>query len=232
MPNGEIVFDMEQYKHELEPTEVSKADKTKPERILNSKEHTQFRGGVGSLGWFVDHCCPQLSFQLAELRRKQSSPTVQDSLRLNKVIRTAKAIESNIKIRSVEHLRFTGVHDAAHANIEGGASQQGHLILAVHASITNCRVPVSVLSWQSKKIKRVVRSKLAAETSSMSTCQEHLDWMRTMWAQMTSSEFVLENFEQFLKARPSILITDCKSLDDAIHKEGAAPASTVKRLAI
>ena len=79
MPNGEIVFDMEQYKHELEQIDVSKADKTKPERL----EHTQFRGGVGSLGWFVDHCCPQLSFQLAELRRKQASPTVQDLLRLN-----------------------------------------------------------------------------------------------------------------------------------------------------
>ena len=32
MPNGEIVFDMEQYKHELEQIEVSNADKTKPER--------------------------------------------------------------------------------------------------------------------------------------------------------------------------------------------------------
>ena len=73
MPNGEIVFDMEQCKHELEQIEVSKADKTKPQRILNSKEHAQFRGAVGGLGWFVDHCCPQLSFQLAELRREQSS---------------------------------------------------------------------------------------------------------------------------------------------------------------
>ena len=40
----------------------------------------------------MDHCCPQLSFQLAELRRKQSSPTVQDLLKLNKVIRTAKLL--------------------------------------------------------------------------------------------------------------------------------------------
>ena len=70
----------------------------------------------------MDHCCPQLSFQLAELRRKQASPTVQDFLKLNKVIRAAKVIESKIKIRSipVEHLRFMGVHDAAHANLEGG----------------------------------------------------------------------------------------------------------------
>ena len=234
MPNGEIVFDMEQYKHKLEQIEVSKADKTKLERLLNSKEHAQFRGGVGSLGWFVDHCCPQLSFQLAELRRKQSSPTVQDLPKLNKVIRTAKEIESKIKIRSipVEHLRFMGVDDAAHANLEVGESQQGHLILAVHASITNCRVLVSVLNWQSKKIKRVVRSSLAAETSSMSICQENLDWKRTMWEQVTRCEFVLENCEQFLTARPSILVTDCKSLYDAIHKEGAAPASTDKRMAL
>ena len=174
MLKGEIVFDMEQYKHELEQIEVSKADRTKLERLLNSKEHTQFRGVVGSLGWFVDHCCPQLSFQLAELRRKQASPTVQDLLKLNKVIRTAKVIESKIKIRSipVEHLRLMCVHDAAHANLEGGASQQSNLVLAVRASITNCRVLMSVLS---KKIKRVVRSSLAAETCSMSTCQEHLN---------------------------------------------------------
>ena len=48
-----------------------------------------------------------------------------------------------------------------------------------------------------------------------------------MWEQMTRSDFVLENCEQFLTARPSVLVTDCKS-----HKEGAAPASTAKRLAI
>ena len=40
MPNGEIVCGMEQYKHELEQIDVSKADKTKLERALNSKEHT------------------------------------------------------------------------------------------------------------------------------------------------------------------------------------------------
>ena len=56
--------------------------------------------GVGSLGWCVGHCCPQLSFQLAELPQKQASPTVQDLLKLNKVIRAAKVIESKIKIRS------------------------------------------------------------------------------------------------------------------------------------
>jgi hypothetical protein len=99
MPNGEIVVDMEHYKHgDLEQIEISKADRLKPERALNPKEHTQFRGGVGSLGWLIDHCCPQLSFDLAELRRRQAAPTIQDLLKLNKAIRAAKSIDCKIKI--------------------------------------------------------------------------------------------------------------------------------------
>ena len=204
---------------------MSKADETKPERILNSKEHTQFRGGVGSLGWFVDHCCTQLSFQLAELRRKQSSPTVQDLLRLNKVIRTGKVIESKIKIRSipVEHLRFMGVHDEAHANLEGGASQQGHLILPVHASITNCRVPVSVLSWQSKKIKRVVRSSLAAETCSMSTVRARI---------MSSSSRLVPAFLSPTAKAFTMQYTKKEQLQPSTDKGLAIELATVKAKAV
>ena len=69
--------------------------------------------------------------------------------------------------------------------------------------ITKCRVPVSVLSWQSKKNKRVVHSSFAAEASCMSSCQQYLDWISTLWVPMTFGEFVLENDEQFPKARPS-----------------------------
>ena len=35
-----------------------------------------------------------------------------------------------------------------------------------------------------------------------------------------------------MKKPPSVLVTDCKSLYGAIHKEGADPSSTNKRLAI
>ena len=230
MPNGEIVFDMEQYKHELEQIEVSKADKTKPERILNSKEHTQFRGGVGSLGWFVDHCCPQLSFQLAELRRKQSTDS-SSLLRLNKVIRTAKVIESKIKIRSVpvEHLRFMGVHDAAHANlVTAGPSD-----------------PCSTCKYYELSCTCVCTE--LAEQEDQEGCPQQFGCRDMQYVdlpgtsrigcarcreQMTSSDFVLEKYEQFLTARASILVTDYKSLYDAIHKERAVPASTDKRSAI
>ena len=46
------------------------------------------------------------------------------------MIRSATSIECKLKIRSipVNHLRFMRVHDAAHATVEGGASQQAHVI--------------------------------------------------------------------------------------------------------
>ena len=113
-----------------------------------------------------------------------------DMLKLNKRIRFAKSIHCKLNVRSIptNHMRFMGVHDAAHANFEGGASQQAHVILAVHKNLTAQKVPISILSWSRKKIKRVVRSSLAAETSSMATCMKHLEWIRTLWSQMTTAE--------------------------------------------
>ena len=93
------------------------------------------------------------------------------------------------------------------------------------------RVPISILSWSSKKIKRVVRSSLAAQTSSMAPCLEQLAWMRPLRSQMTTVEFLLDEHEGALTKQPA-LVTDCKSLYDAIQKKGAAPPPMDKRLAM
>ena len=55
MPNGEIVCDMEQYKHELEQIDVSKADETNSERVLNSKEHTNSEEALGVWAGLCKH---------------------------------------------------------------------------------------------------------------------------------------------------------------------------------
>ena len=87
-----------------------------------------------------------------------------------------------------------GAHDAAHANVEGGPPQQAHVIWIVHRNVAEQKVLVSIPCWSSKKIKRVVRSSLAAETSNMATCMEQLDWMRTLWSLLSSHE--LRNAKQ------------------------------------
>ena len=49
---------------------------------------------------------------------------------------------------------------------------------------------------------------------------------------MTTAEFSLGTYEGALKKQPALLVTASKRLYDAIYKEGAAPPSTDKRLAI
>ena len=126
MANYEIMMHMEHCMHGLLQIEVSKSDKAKSERSLSAKEMTRYRGGLGSIGWLVDHCSPLLSFDLSERHRRQKDYDLLNS------------IDCKLKIRSSpgNHLGFMGVHDAAHANVEGGASQQAHVILAVHKNVT------------------------------------------------------------------------------------------------
>ena len=78
MPNGEIVFDMELYKHELEQIEVSKADKTTPERLLNSEEHTQIPRRCWEFGLV---CGSLLSTVITSAGRTASKTSVTDSSR-------------------------------------------------------------------------------------------------------------------------------------------------------
>ena len=70
------------------------------------------RGGPGSIGWLADHCCPQLSFDLSERRRRQNDANIQDMLKLSNMLPYAKSFECQLKIRHIpiNHLRFVKVH--------------------------------------------------------------------------------------------------------------------------
>ena len=63
-------------------------------------EMTLYLGGLGSVGWLVDHYCPQLSFDLSERRRRQIDATFLDLLKLNTRSRSAKWIECKLTRRS------------------------------------------------------------------------------------------------------------------------------------
>ena len=79
-------------------------------------------------------------------RRRQTDATIQDMLKLNK---------PKIRRMPANHRRFVRVHDATHASVAGGASQQAHVIFAVHNNVTEQKGPVSILSWSKKRFKSV-----------------------------------------------------------------------------
>ena len=174
MANYEMMIDMDRCKHDLQQIEVSKSDMAKPERLLSAKEMTRYpRWPWKSLDGLLIIAVTQPSFGLSERLGRQNDETIQDMLKWNKMIRSARSIECKLKIHSIpiNHLRFMGVRDAAHANVEGGATQQAHVIQAVHKNVTGPKVSASA----DPELEQLRRSR---EWSAAVWLLKHAAWQR------------------------------------------------------
>ena len=125
--------------------------------------------------------------------------------------------------------------DAAWANRPDGSSTIGHVIMAAHPNILHGESStVSVLAWNSRKIRRVVRSSLGAECVAFSTGLEHTDMFRVLYGELCGDLCDLAEYETYLQVTESLCVNDCKSLADALLAAGSAASKTSegKRLGI
>ena len=138
--------------------------KLKPETILTSAEATQFRGLVGKLNWACGMTCPEISFEVCWASTVTRSPTIRDAQRLNKVVNYLKGAHNVVHFPRLDSktIQVTTYSDASFNNLPNGGSQGGHLVFITDTNGNACPI-----SWSSNKIKRVVRSSLAAETLSL-----------------------------------------------------------------
>ena len=84
---------------------------------------------------------------------------------INRTIKKAKKEKSQILIPDLGNpklLQIVAYSDASFANLMDGGSQGGHIIFLMGEN--GQYMPIS---WQSKRIKRIVKSTLAAETLAM-----------------------------------------------------------------
>ena len=130
-----------------------------------------------------------------------------DLLKANKTVKYVKNVQSCIqfpKLNNMDHLRIVVYSDASYANLANGGSQGGHIVF-LNDDSNNC----CPLAWNSTKIKRVVRSTLAAETLAF------VDGLETAYLMAkTIGELISGEKETLL---PIYCLTDNKSLFDAEH---------------
>ena len=86
------------------------------------------------------------------------------------------------------------------------------------------RVRVSLLIWKSHRIKRVVRSTLAAETMAALEAVEHADVMRGHFAELFEGIDYHSYYEDIQQISVIHLLTDCRSLYDLLHRRGMVPS--------
>ena len=168
---------------EMEPVAVPKHVKDDLDAPLEANVHSQSRG-VGQLQWLQLQGNPLLSFATGILQCRSATPNGHDLMSLNKLMREAKSTPDLCWWIVSVPLSFVWLRaaDAAWAN---GSSTSGHVIMTAHPNILRGESStVSVLAWNSRKIRRVVRSSLGAECAAFSTGLEHTDMFRVLCGEL------------------------------------------------
>jgi hypothetical protein len=167
--DGSISLDQFGYCSGLKKASLShKRMSEKTSDLLDEEKH-QYRSMVGQLNWISTQTRPDISFDVCDLSTKFSQTKVGDMIRANKVVQRVKTDNIKIvypKLDNLSECCFECYSDASFANLDGGGSQGGHVIFL---SDRKNKCPVS---WQSRKLRRVVKSTLAAETLALLDCAE------------------------------------------------------------
>ena len=134
--------------------------------MLNKKETKQLREVIGQSNWVVNQSRPDVCFDSLELSMSTKHPRVENLLQANKLIRRIKADTYSLafpKLGNLADIEIILFSDASYANLSDGVSSAGGHIIFLKGENGKC----CPISWSTKKIRRVVKSTIAAEALSL-----------------------------------------------------------------
>ena len=196
------------YTDELKEADVSRERRMSKESPLTTEEARQLRGLAGQLNWTSSQTRPDMSFGACEVSVSIKDSTVNDLIVANKNIRKLKSEKVVLQYPNLGNIELCSIicfSDAAFANLKNGSSQGGFIIFLCKSDKN-----YAPISWKSRKIQRVVRSTLAAETLAMEEALEECFIIQSM---------LLEIYKRDAKSGlfPIHCYTDSKSLLESVH---------------
>ena len=203
--DGSITLDQVTYIESLVVPDVKDFCGSVKAMSLVKKEHTLFRKVVGQLNWIARQTRPDMCFDIMEMSMKLKEPIKNDLVRASKAMKAAKMDEVRIIFPGlISEVKIFTFSDAAFANLADSVSSgRGYVIFAVDVQHNSCP-----LAWQSNKVRRVVKSTMAAETLSLQECIEHACLLRRLLAELMFVEY---------KEIPIVSYVDSENLRKAVY---------------
>ena len=127
---------------------------------------------------------------------------MEDANKLNRVIKKTKEREGELKFHKINNLADSELWcyaDASLGNLKDGGSQGGHIVLW-----RNEEGKMSLLNWQSRRLRRVAVSTLAAEAIALVQAVEDVILLNELIYEVTGVKIKVRCF------------TDCKSLEKTL----------------
>ena len=159
--DGSITLNQEPYIKTITPINLEKERCNQKEELATEGEK-ELRGITGRLNWASGISRPDIGYNVSEMSSVIKNARVKDLLKANKTLKYLNNTHTNIKfpkMSSLKDLKIVMYSDASFMNLSDGGSQGGFVVFLSDNKDTCCP-----LSWKSTKIKRIVRSTLAAET--------------------------------------------------------------------
>ena len=204
--DSNIKIGQDEYTKKLRPIPLQNG--RKPEDKLTPTEITEARQLIGQLNWLATQTRPDLSFDVSALSAILKQENVECIKQINRTIKKAKKEKSQIHIPNLGNpklLQIIAYSDASFANLTDGGSQGGYIIFLVGNN--NQYMPIA---WQSKRIKRIVKSTFGAETLTMVDLTEACFYYRKLILDLLQLEDHPTNIKITCK-------TDNSCLYDAVH---------------
>ena len=202
-----ITLDQTDYIQSIKSIDISNERKKIKDCPLTIDETEDLRSAIGQLGWVASNTRPDLAFDVCYLSGRLKNPTIKEILMVNKSISKAKSEQVILHFGNgvkPSECVISGFHDASFGNLEDGGSQGGFMIL-LGDEYDRHRSPIM---WQSRRVRRVVKSAMASETLTMVECSEACFWINQLAAEILGYKNEL---------LPIICYTDSKQLYDATY---------------
>ena len=206
------------------------------EEACNPEQIQILRTKLGILSWLCKETRVDLAGAVALLMQCMPQPKISDLKRCNQILRDAYLYRDiHIKIRPIplESLAVVVSSDAAWGNAcdEDGKlekSQAGYLVmLANRDMLDGSNAEFSIVAWKSHTLKRKTVSTLGAESQAIVESAAVASWFRFFISECIFPQERKHhlNWEEHIQNLQYGLVTDAKSVYDALSRRGTISTS-------